>query len=659
MATTYEQKKQSVLQLIRTAISFAQQTKQSEYVKPLQEAARRLGEGQFMVVVCGEFRRGKSSLLNALLNEVQDLFPVDVAITTNLVTMVSYGPSEKITALVGPPDSEDVKEIRINRNEIRLYVTEKDNPRNMREARLMTIQLPNEQLKQGLVLVDTPGVGGLYARHTDITYEFIPNADAILYVSDALQPLSEEDLKFIKDRILKHTGYILFVLTKKDRVRNYQEIVQSNREKLAVTLGRPAEAITIIPVSSYAKRNYLKTHDAEDLADSNFTQMESTLWQFINASRGRILLARALSTLGQVVGDIRRPIQVEYDTCREQNKQKLDELEASLEEAREYLQRLQENGAFWQTQLRDGLEDIRIEAQHHFDRGFANIRRNVDGYLADDRVVEKPELVLEPLQRDINDLLYATDRIIREEAADLQSRIEFATGLALNPFEPDSLRQQTRALTLQGMPPAPRQSSSWDNMVSVGQRGNMTGSFLGHVFRFIGGIVGAIFGHPIIGQVLGEGAGYLAGARSGAKQTLQQMHEQNRQHISRYLMSLLADSQKEYGHQLTRITKGLERAMRDDLLDKIKREKHSRERALKSFQDARSLTITEAKARIAILEGPLHQLDVLQKGIEALVQATMASDDAEPSAHSKTTSEQKPPTAGKKDRSGLGDWADE
>src|SRR5947209_19833021 len=101
---TYEEKKQRALQLFSSAISFAQQSKQKEYIKPLQDAAQRLDDGQFMVVVCGEFRRGKSSLLNALLHEVQDLFPVDVAITTNLVTMVSYGASEKITAVVGPPD---------------------------------------------------------------------------------------------------------------------------------------------------------------------------------------------------------------------------------------------------------------------------------------------------------------------------------------------------------------------------------------------------------------------------------------------------------------------------------------------------------------------------------------------------------------------------
>lgn len=654
---TYEQKKQQALQLFSSAISFAQQSKQQEYVKQLQAAAQHLDEGKFMIVVCGEFRRGKSSLLNAFLNEVQDIFPVDIAITTNLVTTITYGPTEKITAWIGPEDSDNLKEVRISRTDIRKYVTEKDNPRNEREARLMVIETPNEQLKQGLVLVDTPGVGGLYARHTDVTYEFIPRADAILFVSDALQPLSEDDLKFIKERILRHNDRILFALTKKDKVKDYKVMVENTRQKLAATLGCSADAVTIIPISSYAKRNYLKTHDPEDLEDSNFPQLESTLWQFVGAYRGSALLAKALTVLGPVVADMRRPLQVELDACQEQNKQKLNEIESSLQEVRDYLQRLLDNGAYWQTQLRDGLEDIRTDIQHQFDRGFADIRKNADGYLQDDDMVRLPEKLLGPVQRDINDLLYAIDRSLNEQAADLQSRIEFTTGLALNPFEPDSLHQQSKALTLRGVPPAPRQDSSWDKMIVTGQRASMMGTFGGTTLAFVGNVVGAIVGLPFLGTLIGGAVGLVAGARSGAKQAMRQMREQERQHISKYLMSLLADTHKEHSHSLTKTIKELERAMRDDLVDKIKREKHSREQALKSFQEARNLTAAQANARIALLRGPLQQFDQLQRGIETLAKATMERDNDPPTPSAHQSANQQGSSA--TNDADTGGWADE
>jgi GTPase Era involved in 16S rRNA processing len=150
----------------------------------------------------------------------------------------------------------------------------------------MEIEAPNAQLKQGLTLVNTPGIGALYAQHTNITYAFIPNADAILFVRDTVKPLSEIDLRFIKERILPYTQDIIFVLTKKDQVKDYQALLEDNRKKLAATLESPAEQITIIPVSSLAKRDYLRSHDPEDLEESNFPLLENTLWQFVGAHRG-------------------------------------------------------------------------------------------------------------------------------------------------------------------------------------------------------------------------------------------------------------------------------------------------------------------------------------------------------------------------------------
>ena len=120
-------------------------------------------------------------------------------------------------------------------------------------------------------------------------------------------------------------------------------------------------------------------------------------------------------------------------------------------------------------------------------------------------------------------------------------------------------------------------------------------------------------------------------------------------------MTLLADSQKEHSHSLTKTIKGLERAMRDDLVDKIKREKSSRERALKSLQEARNLTTAEANARIALLKGPLQQLDQLQRSIETLAQATMGHDDDPPTPSHHSTHQQGASTTTGAD---TGGWAD-
>jgi hypothetical protein len=85
--------------------------------------------------------------------------------------------------------------------------------------------------------------------------------------------------------------------------------------------------------------------------------------------------------------------------------------------------------------------------------------------------------------------------------------------------------------------------------------------------------------------------------------------------------------------------------MRDDLLSKIKQEAQSRERALKSFQEARTLTTEQAKSRMAILVGPLQQLTTLQQGIERMVQVATRGDDTPSAAEHTLNPPKNPPSA--------------
>src|SRR5262249_16349917 len=151
--------------------------------------------GKLLVVVVGEFKQGKSSLINALLNE-PDLFPVDFDITTNLVSTFSYGNTERITVLLG--EGAQTTSQPISRTEIPNYVSEQGNAGNVRNAQLLSMESPNPQLRDGLTLVDTPGVGGIYAQHIAITYAFIPNADAVLFVSDVEEAVSQPELDFLQ-----------------------------------------------------------------------------------------------------------------------------------------------------------------------------------------------------------------------------------------------------------------------------------------------------------------------------------------------------------------------------------------------------------------------------------------------------------------------------
>src|SRR5262245_31259236 len=207
----FQRQKEKVLQLLHSAAAFARVRDADSVAARLDEAVRRLEAGKLLVVVAGEFKQGKSSLVNALLGE-PNLFPVDIDVATSLVCTITHGERERVTVVLGEAGRERHQEAR--RDEIADYVTEARNPRNAKHARLLVVESPNPSLKDGLTLADTPGIGGLNVRHTDVTYAFLPGADAVLFVSDALKPLTAAELDFVAHRIARHCPEVLYVVTK-------------------------------------------------------------------------------------------------------------------------------------------------------------------------------------------------------------------------------------------------------------------------------------------------------------------------------------------------------------------------------------------------------------------------------------------------------------
>lgn len=653
---TYQQQRQQVLQLFPSVLSFAQSLKNAEVEKRLKEAQEHLTQGKLVVVVCGEFRQGKSSLLNALLNET-GLFPVDVDITTNLVSSITYGATEKITVLLGERGQE--KAHTIQREEIPDYVTEQRNPKNAQQARMLVIEAPNAQLKDGLVLVDTPGVGSLNVQHTDITYAFIPNADVILFVSDARAPLSAKELEFVQ-MILRHCQNFLFVVSKIDTVENYQSVVESNREKLAQVMQRPAERIPIIPVSSHLKLTHLKSQDAQDLQDSNFPELERTLWTLLNEKRGHILLTRALVELGRSVAQIRGPMQAEWDVYQKQSREEIDKTEKQLREVQGRLQNLLDNNAAWRTQLGYGLQDIRTQALEEFREGFAEVRRLAEQYLDDARLLASPSQVVGLLEVDIDGLMSVLGKQLSEQAAQLHADIETATGLGMNPFEVGELSWEKRQ---PGLSPD-KKNNLWEKSLHVTRNslfnstagstlgaliGGLTGAVVGTLFGGVGALPGAI-----VGAKIGAGLGMIGGITTGAKQGVEQLREKDKVQIAKILRQFLDDSQRECEKTLNRALRDLERSMQDELTGQIKREKESCERTLRSVQEARKLSQEQAAQKSAQLKAPLEQLTQLQQRIETLLRATVETQA--PAAPAATPSAPKPEaTVG----ASSGGWADE
>ena len=111
----------------------------------VQDARNQLLDGRLTAVTIGEYKRGKSSLVGALVED-PELFPVNVDITTSLITSIEDAAEEQITVFMS--DKESSTPQWISRDQIADFVTEQGNPRNRRAARLLRIQTPNERQPQ-------------------------------------------------------------------------------------------------------------------------------------------------------------------------------------------------------------------------------------------------------------------------------------------------------------------------------------------------------------------------------------------------------------------------------------------------------------------------------------------------------------------------------
>ena len=149
----------------------------------------RVAEGVFYVASVGQFKRGKSTLLNALIGK--SILPVGVPPVTAIVTLIRYGPELQARVRI----ASGTWERSISVESVAAYVSEQDNPGNIKRVTAIEIFAPNPLLANGMCLVDTPGVGSVIASNTQTTNEFIPHIDAALVVLGIDPPVSAEDFR--------------------------------------------------------------------------------------------------------------------------------------------------------------------------------------------------------------------------------------------------------------------------------------------------------------------------------------------------------------------------------------------------------------------------------------------------------------------------------
>lgn len=196
------------------------------------DAARvRVAEDRFNLVVLGEFKRGKSTLINALLE--RDVLPTGVVPLTSVVTSIGAGDRDRLIV-----HYSDGREEERPLAELAEFVTEARNPGNHLSVELARVELPHELLRGGLELVDTPGIGSIHSHNSEVARDFLPRVDAAVCVLDAGQPLSEGERELFLEAA-RRVPRLLIVINKIDHLDHSDRdvAVQFVRSALADLLG--------------------------------------------------------------------------------------------------------------------------------------------------------------------------------------------------------------------------------------------------------------------------------------------------------------------------------------------------------------------------------------------------------------------------------------
>jgi len=195
--------------------------------------ARRTTEGRFFVACVGQFKRGKSTLLNALAG-AGPLLPTGVLPVTSVVTVLRGGDRLEARVLLAGGWESVAAERLVD------WVSEEANPGNVKGVLGVEVFVPTALLTTGMCLVDTPGIGSIFEANTAATREFVPHVDAALVVVGADPPISADELDLV-EQLAAQTPEMLLVLNKADRV-GPAEIEAARRfcaDAVARRLGRP------------------------------------------------------------------------------------------------------------------------------------------------------------------------------------------------------------------------------------------------------------------------------------------------------------------------------------------------------------------------------------------------------------------------------------
>lgn len=349
----------------------ARELRSEPVAEEARELAARVSEGRFYVACVGQFKRGKSTLLNALVG--YDVVPTGFVPVTAVPTVVRFG--EKLHARIRMQDGS-WRDIPMA--DLKDYVTEELNPENKKSVDGAEVFVPSLLLSSGMCFVDTPGLGSVWTGNTATTRAFVPHIDAALVVIGADPPIAGEELALV-EAVGKQIQDLILVINKADRTTGPERAAAAKftRDILEKRLHRPmGEVFEVSATERSENRGPLR--DWDKLLASFHHLVEDSGRNLVRAACDRGLQRLGEQLLAIIHEDraaLQRPIE-ESERRIELMRETISEAERSMRELNFlFMAEQQRISDYFVDRRKRFLQVVWKESEKEFDEGLQSVPR--------------------------------------------------------------------------------------------------------------------------------------------------------------------------------------------------------------------------------------------------------------------------------------------
>ncbi|WP_040799442.1 dynamin family protein [Nocardia higoensis] len=608
MVTTAEPSAVPLLPVLTETIAVARAAGRADLVARLAAASERVRDPRRRIVVAGLLGQGKSRFVNALLNA--EVCPVGDDATTAVPTVLASGPAPcaELVCLDPGDGAEHRVEVPLD------HLGERTPQAGGRRVARQEVRLPNPLLDDGIVLVDTPGVGGRAGAGAATVLAMVPSADAVLVLSDASTELTEPELGFLR-QVRELCPSVALVLTKIDLYPHWRQV----RDADAAHLERAGLDLPIVPVSALLRAHAMRTQDKMLGLESGYGELYRFLREEVVArdrSAARAALARDIHSAAE---HLALALGSELLALRDPDRSAT--AVGELRSARTAAEDLHRRTAAWQQTLADGITDLAGDVDHDLRDRLRGIARTGEEWIDDHDPGRHWALIAEWLTDAVDSALGENLLWTHKRATALADRVaeHFShSGTVELPDVRAGVGGESGAVaaaTLGELEP----DIGLGSKLLVGMRGSYGGVLMVGLASTFAGL--AMF-NPI-----SLGAGVLVGGkafRDDKQARLARRRAEAKTAVRRFVDDVAFQAGKESKDRLHRI----HRALRDHYAGVADRALRSIDDSLRAAQDAASMESSRRSARCEELERRLRVVTELRAYAELMGRSDQAPGSA-------------------------------